>query len=130
METQVPGVVQSDNGSEFGDFLDQMCRHFGGRLIHTSVGHPQANGCVERQNQIFKKMISAMLMNAPTFNWSFQVCVGEGWEGRGEVGRTMEGAAECAFRWPSRPCPSSPSHHPPLHLAYPNTPCRCAACRR
>lgn len=73
MDTQVPAVLQTDNGKEFGNLLEELCGHFGVRLIHGSVGHPQSQGATERTNQTFKDIISGQLIICPTVNWSFHV---------------------------------------------------------
>lgn len=45
----IPKAVVFDNGSFFkGKLLIAFCRNLGIRLIHSSVGHPQTNGKLER----------------------------------------------------------------------------------
>jgi transposase InsO family protein len=45
----IPEAVIFDNGSPFkGKLLSTFCARAGIRLIHTSVGHPQTNGKLER----------------------------------------------------------------------------------
>lgn len=73
MDTQVPGVLQCDNGSEFKASVEQLCELFGVKIVHGSVGNPQAQGAVERCNRTLKNKLSALLMACPTVGWSFQV---------------------------------------------------------
>lgn len=74
-DTQTPGVLQTDNGSEFiAAALSNLCQACGVRLVHGSVGNPQSQGAVERCNRSIKDKISGQLLLAPTINWSFQVC--------------------------------------------------------
>ena len=73
MDTQVPAIVQCDNGSEFKAAVQQLCELFGVKIVNSSVGNPQAQGCVERCNRTLKGKISALLMACPTVGWSFQV---------------------------------------------------------
>lgn len=72
-DTQVPAVLQTDNGSEFiATIVKELCEAFGVETRHGAVGNPQAQGAVERHNQILKNKISAALLEAPKINWSFQ----------------------------------------------------------
>ena len=75
--TQVPGRLQSDNGTEFcNKHVDQLCKAYGVDTIHGAVGRPQSQGCVERCNKTVKDKIAAQLMVAPTgLSWVFQVCI-------------------------------------------------------
>jgi transposase InsO family protein len=45
----IPKAVLFDNGSQFkGQLLSAFCSNLGIRLMHSSVGHPQTNGKLER----------------------------------------------------------------------------------
>lgn len=82
-DTQVPGVLQTDNGSEFiASRVKELCEAYGVEMRHGAVGNPQAQGAVERHNQILKNKISAALLEAPKVNWSFQASgIWKGWAG-------------------------------------------------
>lgn len=67
MNTQVPAVLQSDNGLEFcADRMEALCSAFGVHHITSSVGHPESQGATERANREIKDHIRALLMQAPT----------------------------------------------------------------
>ena len=67
MDTQAPARLQSDNGTEFCNWiLDLLCGQFGVDHICGSVGHPQSQGAVERCNGFIKNKIRALLMTLPT----------------------------------------------------------------
>ena len=67
MDTQAPARLQSDNGTEFCNWiLDLLCAQFGVHHICGAVGHPQSQGAVERCNGTIKNKIRALLMTLPT----------------------------------------------------------------
>ena len=71
MDTQAPARLQSDNGTEFCNWiLDLLCAQFGVDHICGAVGHPQSQGAVERCNGTIKNKIRALLMTLPTFRCS------------------------------------------------------------
>jgi hypothetical protein len=64
----VPQVVTTDNGTEFLTHFKHLMKRLHITHLHTSVGHPQSNGAVERLNKTFKQMIKTHANDNPT-NW-------------------------------------------------------------
>ena len=70
METQVPAVLQSNNGVEFcADIMEALCSEYGVQHITSSIGHPQSQGATERCNREIKDYIRSLLMQAPAIRW-------------------------------------------------------------
>lgn len=78
MNTQVPAVLQSDNGVEFcADIMEALCSKYGVQHITSSIGRPQSQGATERCNREIKDHIRALLMQAPTIRWARVARLGE-----------------------------------------------------
>ena len=52
-----PKMVQTDNGGEFGDFLEKYLTEQGIKLIHSKSYTPTSQGAIERFNGTLKRMI-------------------------------------------------------------------------
>ncbi len=61
-----PGILQSDNGTEFTNaLLKQLCVDRGIQIIHGRPRHPQTQGQVERCNQTISRFLAKSLHEAP-----------------------------------------------------------------
>jgi len=70
INTQVPAVLQSDNGVEFcADIMEALCSLYDVHHITSSIGHPQSQGATERCNREIKDYIRSLLMQMPTIRW-------------------------------------------------------------
>lgn len=56
-----PRIMQADNAGEFVHGVDEYCKGLGIEVIHSSVAHPQTQGCVERGNGDAKKFLCQVL---------------------------------------------------------------------
>ena len=57
-----PGIVQSDNGSEFQDEFAGLLEEYGAKHVKSSAYSPQTNGQIERFNGTIKRMIKAYML--------------------------------------------------------------------
>eukprot|EP00887_Chlorella_sp_A99_P005844 scaffold1.g5844.t1 len=74
MDTQRPARFQTDNGTEFcNDLLEALCSLCGVKHITSSVGNPQSQGATERLNRTLKDRLRALLIDAPTHSWPYQL---------------------------------------------------------
>ena len=66
----VPDMLQSDQGTEFVNYLSKTIADDAGfRLIHGRGYHPQSQGSVERGNSILADKIASLLKRANTADW-------------------------------------------------------------
>lgn len=67
MDTQTPGRLQTDHGTEFCNVIvSKLCELFGVRHITGRVGHPASQGKVERLNGFIKGKLRSLLLEQPT----------------------------------------------------------------
>lgn len=62
-EVGPPRVIQSDNGGEFKQAVDLLCKSLGVKIIRGSPYHPQSQGKVERSHRSLRKKINFDLIN-------------------------------------------------------------------
>jgi transposase InsO family protein len=63
-------MIIFDRGSQFvAHFWEQLHASLGTHLIHSSAYHPQADGQIERVNQILEDMLRACVMKYPS-SWN------------------------------------------------------------
>ena len=58
-----PRVIQSDNGGEFKQAVNLLCKSLGVKIIRGSPYHPQSQGKVERSHISLRKKINFDLIN-------------------------------------------------------------------
>ena len=56
-EVGPPKVLQCDNGGEFKQAVEQLCRKLEVKIIRSSPYHPQSQGKVERSHRTLRKKI-------------------------------------------------------------------------
>ena len=62
-EVGPPRVIQSDNGGEFKQAVNLLCKSLGVKIIRGSPYHPQSQGTVERSHRSLRKKINFNLIN-------------------------------------------------------------------
>ncbi|XP_078693322.1 uncharacterized protein LOC144923020 [Branchiostoma floridae x Branchiostoma belcheri] len=65
-------IVQSDNGTEFKDKVEELLKLQNTELIHSSPYHPESQGKVERQQKTWKKRLLYDVRKGQT-NWVTQL---------------------------------------------------------
>ena len=70
-EVGPPKVLQCDNGGEFKQAVEQLCRKLEVKIIRSSPYHPQSQGKVERSHRTLRKKIMYDLghMSKVGVNW-------------------------------------------------------------
>ena len=66
---KTPAIIQTDNGSEFGQAFSDFLINQGIKHIKTQAHNPGENGAVERFNRTIKHKLAQMMTCAKTNNW-------------------------------------------------------------
>lgn len=63
LEFGTPKIIQSDCGTEFKGYVEELCKRFQIKMIHSSPRHPQSQGKIERSHGTWKTKVHDIVNN-------------------------------------------------------------------